>query len=408
MRELEDAIAATILINLSDLRRKAFEIEYNDFSSPLAKDAMKLIRQNKGQAEIGLYLVEKYGLNAYEIFAGAAHFPTEIDELIDTFKTFSARNKLRDQLPMIEKAIIDGKSLDEIRKMLLDLEKITRNDNSQCDNMKKISQAVANDVMDIATKGDSSIQLPLVNDYISYLLGGEFIIIAGRPAMGKTALMLTMARRLASEGIPVGYISLEMTAKALTLRMTQNDCDFYVLKALKGLQPGSEEYVRILDALERIKKLPIYMSDKSMQTLTSILGLIEHVAKVNEVKVIFIDYLQLISAGDGSLSKNYEIAAISRALKLIALETNTIIVAGSQLSRKVEARENKRPYLSDLRDSGSIEQDADVVTFLYREGYYDEDADQELTEFIVAKQRNGVIGTQNLRFDLKHQWFTKE
>ena len=408
MRQLEDAIGATILLNLDELRRKAFDVELRSFkSSPIARETIKMAKDNKTQTEIAMYLIEKYGQTTFDTFMGAAHVLIEIDQLISTFKTFDAREKLKDALPSVEKAITDGKPLDEVRKMLLDLEKITRNDNSTCNDMQKITAEVADEVMNIATKGDPSVELPLVNEYISYLMGGELIIIAGRPAMGKTALMLSMARRLATKGTKVGYISLEMTAKALTFRMTQNDCDFYILNALKGLKPGTAEYVSILNALGKVKELPIYMSDKSTQTLTEILGLIEHMAKVNGVKVIFVDYLQLVSAGNGSLSKNYEVAMISRALKLIALETNTVIIAGSQLSRKVEMRENRRPYLSDLRDSGAIEQDADVVAFLYRPGYYDENEDPSKTEFIVAKQRNGITGTLELNFDLRHQWFNE-
>ena len=235
----------------------------------------------------------------------------------------------------------------------------------------------------------------------SGLQRGDLIIIAARPSMGKSTLVLNMAQNIAIEQeLPVAIFSLEMPTQQVLLRMLAAEAQINFSHLRTGNLTG-EDWTGLTQAVSSLMSVPIFINDArgvTVQTLRAegrrLKG--EH----NDLAVIIVDYLQLLSGSGRYTGRVEEISDISRALKTLAWELDTPIIACSQLSREVEKRPDKRPLLSDLRESGAIEQDADLVAFLYREDYYDEAADDQGTaDLIIKKQRNGPTGTVRLEFN---------
>ena len=237
---------------------------------------------------------------------------------------------------------------------------------------------------------------------------GNFIIIAARPSMGKTTLVLNMAQNIAIEHKrPVAIFSLEMPAQDIVMRMlsAESEIDFGRLRTGNF----SEDYWRPLtEAAGRLSEAPILINDNRGLTVQSLRAEGRRLkGEYKQLALIIVDYLQLLRGVGRYQSREQEISEISRALKILAWELDVPIIACSQLSREVERRPDKQPQLSDLRESGAIEQDADLVAFLYREDYYkDEDAgDRVEANLLVKKQRNGPTGTVVLYFTKKQMRF---
>lgn len=245
----------------------------------------------------------------------------------------------------------------------------------------------------------------LLDQYTSGFQKGDLVIIAGRPSMGKTAFSLDLARKACINfGIPVGFFSLEMASIAIAMRLIAGEGGLN-LHRLRSSNLKEHEFARMADAFKRMDKASFFVDD------TGSLGIMELRARARRLKmqhnigILFIDYLQLMKPPKAD-SREQEVAQISRALKGLARELDIPVVAMSQLSRAVEQRTgDHRPQLADLRDSGAIEQDADVVMFIYRERVYKSDKDDEngepdnTTEIILRKQRNGPTGTVELVFN---------
>jgi len=225
----------------------------------------------------------------------------------------------------------------------------------------------------------------------------DLLILAARPAMGKTAFAVCNLVNMGLHDIPCGIFSLEMSKEQLVDRMTAVSSKVNSLKFRSG-RFVNDDWVAITNALGEFQGKPIWIDDSSDPRLSSLRKKSRQMVK-NGAKIIFIDYLQLLS-GAKQQNRNLEISEITRGLKLLAKDLNIPIVLLSQLSRKCEERDPKRPRLSDLRDSGAIEQDADVVMFLYRdEVYKPTDDNRGLAELIIAKQRNGPTGTIGLKWN---------
>lgn len=226
---------------------------------------------------------------------------------------------------------------------------------------------------------------------------GDLVIVAARPSMGKTALAAQIATNIARSKIPALIFSLEMSDTQLFGRML-SDRSQISTSELYGGKLNDNQFTKILDSIEDLSGLPIAFVDASNITPNAIaLMAREYKRKQGDLGVIVIDYLQLM-AGEGD-NRNFELSKITRQLKGLARELDTSIVLLSQLSREVEKRNNKRPISSDLRDSGAIEQDADVIAMLYRDEYYNPDTkDRGIAEVIVTKHRNGATGTVKLLF----------
>ncbi len=233
---------------------------------------------------------------------------------------------------------------------------------------------------------------------------GDMVIVAARPSMGKTAITLNMAQNIAETGKNVAIFSLEMSKEQLTDRLICATMGIDSWKLQKGLLED-EEFSRMGDALERLSRANIYIDDSPMGNLLEIKSKARRLKMESGVDLIVIDYLQLMSAGN-PMNRVQEISDISRGIKGLARELQVPIIALSQLSRAVESRTTKEPILSDLRESGSIEQDADVVMMLYREDYYDEFTENKgITNIFIRKNRNGPVGQVDLKFEKKFQKF---
>ena len=229
---------------------------------------------------------------------------------------------------------------------------------------------------------------------------GDLIIIAARPSMGKSTLVLNMAQNIAIEQeLPVGIFSLEMPSQQVVMRMLATEAQFDFSRLRIGDIPG-EDWARLTQGISNLMSAPIFINDARGISVQEVRAESRRLKGEHEnLALIIIDYLQLLSGSGRYTGREQEVSDISRSLKALAGELDTPIIAVSQLSREVEKRPDKRPLLSDLRDSGTIEQDADLVAFLYREDYYDEGGDDQGTaDLIIKKQRNGPTGTVRLDF----------
>ncbi|MFI3307300.1 MAG: replicative DNA helicase [Mycoplasmatota bacterium] len=239
----------------------------------------------------------------------------------------------------------------------------------------------------------------------------ELIIVAARPAMGKTAFALNLATNIASNSNkPVALFNMEMDAEQLAMRMLSSVGQIDGRK-MRNAKFEHNDWKKINEAISRLADTKIFMNDTPGLTIGEIRAQCRRLASLEDgLGIIIIDYLQLIS-GSARYAGNrqQEISEISRSLKTLAMELNVPIVALAQLSRSVESREDKRPILSDLRESGSIEQDADIVAFLYRDDYYTKeisiDENTSKSEFIIAKHRSGPTTTIDLIFQRNYSTF---
>ena len=230
---------------------------------------------------------------------------------------------------------------------------------------------------------------------------GDLIVIAGRPSMGKTALALNIARNSSLEtGQPSAVFSLEMSKEQLSLRMLSAEARVDSSRMRGGFLSESD-LARINRAAGALYDIPIYIDDSPAISALEIRAKARRMKMEKSLGLIVIDYLQLMKGRASAERRELEISEISRSLKALAKELNIPVVALSQLNRKVEDRTNKRPVLSDLRESGAIEQDADVIVFIYRDEVYHKEEDNPnkgIAELLLAKQRNGPIGTVKLTF----------
>lgn len=231
---------------------------------------------------------------------------------------------------------------------------------------------------------------------------GDLIIIAGRPSMGKTSFALNIAENVGiAQELPVAVFSMEMGADQLAQRMISSVGRIDAQKLRKG-RLSDEDWDNFTAALHRLEEKPIFIDDTPGLTITELSSRARRlVNQAGPLGLIVVDYLQLMSgqSRNGQDNRAQELSEISRGLKSLAKELGVPVIALSQLNRSVDSRQDRRPVMSDLRESGAIEQDADVIMFIYRDVVYNKDTpDKNLAEIIVAKQRNGPIGTLRMTF----------
>ncbi|MDZ4786856.1 MAG: replicative DNA helicase [bacterium] len=228
----------------------------------------------------------------------------------------------------------------------------------------------------------------------------ELIIIAARPSMGKTALALGIAQNVGlNSNKPVAVFSLEMSKEQLVMRMLCCEARVDGSRVRTG-HLGERDFPRIVEAASKIAEAPIFIDDSPALSITEMRAKCRRLHRDSSLSLILVDYLQLMrSPAYSSVSREQEISDISRSLKALAKELQVPVIALSQLNRSVESRNDKRPMMSDLRESGAIEQDADVIGFIYRDDFYNKDSPEKgVAELIIAKQRNGPTGTVRLSF----------
>jgi len=241
-----------------------------------------------------------------------------------------------------------------------------------------------------------------LDEYLGGFQPGDLIIVAGRPSMGKTALGLTLAQFSAmQDNRAVVFFSMEMSNAQLAQRLV---CSYTGIDSqrMRRHQITENEYRKMLDACAAFEKAPLFIDDTPGMSAMELRSKARRLAQQQELQAIYVDYLQLMHIAK-SENRQVEIATISRSLKALGRELNIPIIALAQLNRMAEGRQDKRPMMSDLRESGAIEQDADVILLIHREEYYkpEDETVRNQAEVIIAKQRNGPTGVVTLHFDKK-------
>ncbi|ABC01225.1 replicative DNA helicase [Mycoplasma capricolum] len=346
----------------------------------------------------------------YEI-AAENYTDQGLEEYIDVIHKSGVIRKLDAVIKELELKRNSGNTdIDELLKVaqtkLLDIDLSIKR--FEIEAVGDVAKRVVEKIKELEMKAEIISGVPTGYNYLDLITSGwqesDFIILAARPSVGKTAFSLNLAFNAAMKKYPVAFFSLEMPAEQLTQRLFTRltSIDSTNLRTGKGLSKLNWE--RIQATKEKLEDIPIYIDATPGISTQEIRSKLYKMKRDYDIKLCVIDYLQLI-VGSQNKDRQNEVSEISRQLKQIARETSIPIICLSQLSRRAETREDKRPMLSDLRDSGAIEQDADIVAFLYRDDYYKKDQsdnqsnlEKEKTELILAKHRNGATGTVFLRF----------
>jgi replicative DNA helicase len=251
-----------------------------------------------------------------------------------------------------------------------------------------------------SAKGMTGVPTPFsqLNQMTSGFQENDMIILAARPSMGKTALALNLATHAIKEKKTVGFFSLEMSAEQLTLRLLASESGINN-QNIKNATISSEEWIELTHVAAELAEMKLFIDDTAGISIMELRAKARKLKSQQNVDMIIIDYLQLLHSTKRHENRHQEVSEISRSLKGLAKELKIPIIALSQLSRAVDSRMDKRPMLSDLRESGAIEQDADVIMFLFREYVYNQEVENPgLSELIIGKQRNGPTGTVPLQF----------
>jgi replicative DNA helicase len=315
---------------------------------------------------------------------------------------YARRRQLYDLSEYINKEVLftDASPDEVIKQVNIKLSNI----NSLTNDIEfSVTQSLMDVMESIASQDDKDVMFSYNYELDKFIYGfepGNLIVIAAAPSMGKTAFALHLFANQIKHNVPVAFFSLEMSKKELLLRLIASESDVY-LSSIRRKTTSENDWNRMNVLVENISKKNWYIDDNSLE-VNKIINKIRKLHYQKGIKMFFVDYLQLcwVSLGKGAL-REQEIAYISRSLKLVAKELGIIIIALSQINRSVNKRDDKRPALSDLRESGAIEQDADMVIFLYREEYYNVNRElpyMEDIELIIGKGRATGVGTVKTHF----------
>jgi replicative DNA helicase len=263
-------------------------------------------------------------------------------------------------------------------------------------------QATLERIEELGTRGEEITGLGTgfrdLDRRLAGLQPANLVVIAARPSMGKTALALNIAGNVAEAGGTVALFTLEMSREEVVQRLLSSMAGVDSHRLRTG-QLTPDLWSRVVRETSRLYQMPFYVDDSSDLTVTSIRAKCRRLARKRGLALVVVDYLQLMQGPGSAENRQQEIADISRSLKNLARELRIPVIAVSQLNRALEQRENKRPRLGDLRESGAIEQDADIVMFIYRDEYYNPGSDQPgLAEINIAKHRSGAVGTVMMNF----------
>lgn len=302
-----------------------------------------------------------------------------------------------------------GRSVEEIidlaEQRVFSIRQRRESGQAGCRHISTLAPEVAARLEELAANQGRLLGVPTglrkLDELIKGFQPGDLIIVAARPGMGKTALAMGFAEQAAFElGTTTLVFSMEMTSGQIVTRIISSlgriDQELLRTGALRD-----QDWAAMVRVVGRMQDAPLFIDDTPALSIVDVRARSRRLARIHPLGLIVVDYLQLMQAPGARENRNLEISEISRGLKALAKELRVPVIALSQLSRAVEARENKRPRMSDLRESGSIEQDADIVMFVYREAYYDNEDDQmdaAKADIIVAKHRNGPTGVVSVAF----------
>ena len=302
----------------------------------------------------------------------------------------------------------DGTSLlDRAESMIFSLNDDTNKNDQSLRSAKDLTKSTMDKLHELSNKSDgligSSTGFKDLDSKLQGVQNGDLIVVAGRPSMGKTSFAMNIAENILLDENATGSVlifSLEMPGESLTTRLLSGMTKLNQQNVRSGMLKDDELRI-LLKKSEELKNLPLWIDDSSILSPMELRAKARRLARTEKdgLSLIVVDYLQLMQLPLSTENRVNQISEISRSLKSLAKELNVPVVALSQLNRAVEQRPNKRPIMADLRDSGAIEQDADVILFIYRDEVYNEDSEQgNKAEIIIGKQRNGPIGTVNLTF----------
>jgi replicative DNA helicase len=296
--------------------------------------------------------------------------------------------------------------LDHAERLIFSLNDETSQNDSSLQSMKELIPSTMDRLHELSNKKGgligSSTGFTDLDKKLQGIQNGDLIIVAGRPSMGKTSFAMNIAENVLTNDDTEGAVlifSLEMPGESLTTRMLSGMSKLDQQNVRSGMLRDDQLKI-LLEEGERLKNLPLWIDDSSLLTPMELRAKARRLARSEGgLSLIVVDYLQLMQLPTSAENRVNQISEISRSLKSLAKELDVPVVALSQLNRAVEQRPNKRPIMADLRDSGAIEQDADVILFIYRDEVYNEDSEQgNKAEIIIGKQRNGPIGTVHLTF----------
>ena len=302
----------------------------------------------------------------------------------------------------------DGASLlDKAESMIFALNDETNLNDQNLQSMRELIPSTMDRLHELSNKSDgligSSTGFKDLDNKLQGLQKGDLVVVAGRPSMGKTSFAMNIAENILLDDDSNGAVlifSLEMPGESLTTRLLSGMTKLNQQNVRSGMLKDDELRI-LLQQSEKLKNMPLWIDDSSILSPMELRAKARRLARTEKdgLSLIVVDYLQLMQLPLSIENRVNQISEISRSLKSLAKELNVPVIALSQLNRAVEQRPNKRPIMADLRDSGAIEQDADVILFIYRDEVYNEDSEQgNKAEIIIGKQRNGPIGTVNLTF----------
>lgn len=423
--EAEQTVLGALLIDPEAITRAMDYIKPDSFYVTKHRDLFSvMIRQFTLGVKTDIITVidEAVRENIFESSSSAKEYLANIMESVPTTKNIEDYCKIVEQKYYIRQLITTAKEIIEVSssgqetaEQLLDYAEQKIYDIRQgkaVDGLSKIDEVVCEAYDDLGRKSgpDKEKYIGAKSGYsdldrvITGLNKSDLIILAARPAMGKSAFALNLAANVArrNKEAEVVIFSLEMSKEQNVTRMLASESFVEGDCLMKGNISG-EQWTKLAEGAERLSNMNIYLDDTAGITVPQMKAKLR---RMKNLGLVIIDYLQLMSSNRRIENRVTEISEITRQLKLMAKELNVPVITLSQLSRAVESRTDKRPMLSDLRESGSIEQDADIVMFLYRDAYYNKDTqDPSLAECIVAKNRHGETGTINLRYNAPYMLF---
>ena len=418
--EAEQAVLGAILISPEVYEEVAETLSANDFYSDEHRqiyDSMTALYLKNTSLDLITLLEDIVSKNAH--YDNTARNKTKeylmclsdnvpvignIKEYIKIIKEKSMRRKLIDVSSEIVKMAKEDTAntdiiIDKAEQMIFSLAQIIMPQNNS--HVKNILIDVLDDLKDTETRGLST-GFSSIDNVIGGMNGGELIVIGARPSMGKTAFAMNMAINVVSKNKTVQIFSLELSKRFLVSRLLSSEAFVDIFK-FKTKNLNNEDWEKIIGAEERISECDLYIDDTPNITIT---GMKTKIRQLKKLDLIIIDDLQLIQSDREPENRNQEIAEISRNLKIMAKEFDVPIIVCATLSRGPEYRDDKRPMLVDLRDSGAIEQDADIVMFIYRDDYYKNNVDNpNHAEIIFAKNKHGAIGKVEVGFEKRFTRF---
>lgn len=430
--EAEQAVIASILIDNNAAEEIINNLNADDFYQPAHKVILGALHNlnKKGQA---LDLVTLFSQLTDENNIEKAGGIEYISELVNTVPNAANADKYIDILK--EKAALRslisagsqisslGYEVSEDVEILIDKAQDITSNLGDAANLRRFVEPISqvlerhqeqlNKIQQENQSGNKDITgVPSGFDALDKITNGfqksDLIVTAGRPGMGKTAFGLSVLLNAAQAGKTCAFFSLEMSSESLVKRLISAIAHI----GQKTLRTGnftSDEIERYIEANNILEKLPIYLDDTPAVTVNQIKSKCRKLYNAGTLDIIFVDYLQIMGYGKNLQNREQQISEISRSLKGMAKEFNVPVIALAQVNRNVEKSDNKRPRLSDLRESGAIEQDADIIMFLYRDKVYNPDtAYKNVAEIIIEKHRNGEQGTAYVEFNAAYTHFDKD